>query len=186
MRITPTDLLLLALLSEAPSYGWELDEKLKTRRADLWAEYSRPHLYYSLRKLHQNGYVDLERDDDHEARRVYKLTNKGEALLVDPNSSAPLAFEHTAFSFDLLLAYPQAIGKGREDFEEMLEKRREALQEELTATQELWRAAEIAGDQRRGFLAVIKHRIKFLKSELDFLKWLEKEAPDGWQSLAAE
>ncbi|MFH2055411.1 MAG: helix-turn-helix transcriptional regulator [bacterium] len=184
MRITKTDLLLLALLDKAPAYAWRLDELLREMRADLWAEYSRPHLYYALRKLEREGYAELVGSSEQELRRIYALTEKGRALLVSHEAGSELAYEHTAFSFDLLLGFAESFGAGRDDFSSLLEARREALERELEATQELWRSAEIAGDLQFGRLAVIRHRIKFLKSELDFLKWLEKSAPAGWQSLS--
>jgi DNA-binding PadR family transcriptional regulator len=186
MRITPTDLLLLALLAEEPSYGWQLDEKLKARRADLWAEYSRPHLYYSLRKLNRHGYLEPQAGDQRESRRIYALAAKGRQALAEPHAARELIKEHTAFTFDLLLSFPSEFGTGPDDFETILAARRDLLEQELGATQELWREAEIAGNLQFGRLAVIRHRIKFLKSELDFLKWLAKNTSEGWASLAQD
>lgn len=153
-------------------------------RADLWADYSRPHLYYALRKLARSGYAELVGSEGSETRRVYAITDKGREALADPEASAALAYEHAAASFDLLLGFAAAFGNDRDDFSDILDTRRAALEEELESTQELWRSAEIAGNLQFGRLAVIRHRIKFLKSELDFLKWLEKNAPDGWESLS--
>ncbi len=179
-------MLLLALLSEGPSYGWQLDERLKARRADLWAEYSRPHLYYSLRKLNRHGYLEPQAGDQPETRRVYALTAKGRQMLAEPQAVAGLLDQHTAFNIDLLLSFPTEFGGERDDFEELLAARRDLLEQELAATQELWRQAEIAGNLQFGRLAVIRHRIKFLKSELDYLKWLAKNTPEGWASLAQD
>ena len=57
------------------------------------------------------------------------------------------------------------------------------MQKELEGIQDVWARAEREGEMAFGKLAVIKHRIKFLKSELDFLKWLDKNTPDDWRSL---
>ena len=66
---------------------------------------------------------------------------------------------------------------------ELVAERRTLLEAELEETQEYWQQAEMSGEEPFGRIAVMRHRIKFLKSEIDFLKWLEKNTPDGWKSL---
>ncbi|MCK4857105.1 MAG: PadR family transcriptional regulator [candidate division Zixibacteria bacterium] len=184
MEITRTDLIILALLAEKPSYGWELDATLTARGAQLWAEYSRPHLYYALRKLEKHGYVELLPPQPHELKRLHQITKKGRNALGDTAITDRLLYNRCYFDFDLLLGFPERFRSDKKDFQEVLEGRRQALQQELAAIQEVWREAELAGKISFGRFAVIRHRIKFLKSELDFLKWLAKNTPDNWDSLS--
>lgn len=182
MRITRTDLIILALLTEKPSYGWELDAILSSMGASFWAEYSRPHLYYALRKLEKHGYVELLPAQKHELKRLHQLTQKGRQALADEEAVAQLHYNPVYFDFDLLLGLAGQFGTGK-DLAEVISARRRALQEELDRIQELWQKAELSGGISFGRRAVMRHRIKFLKSELDFLKWLEKNTPDGWETL---
>jgi DNA-binding PadR family transcriptional regulator len=181
MRITRTDLLLLALLDDGPMCAWDLDSTLESAGAGLWVEYSRPHLYYALRKLAREGYVEVLPSPEKSAKRPYRITDQGRQMLSEDEIVAELAFESTRFDFDLLLGFAEKFGLGK-SLPELIRKRRESLEEELASIQELWREAEISGALQFGRLAVIKHRIRFLKSELEFLKWLEKNAPADWQS----
>jgi DNA-binding PadR family transcriptional regulator len=185
MRITRTDLIILALLSDSPSYGWEIDNTLTEIGADLWAEYSRPHLYYALRKLEKHGYVELLPPQPHELKRLYQITEKGRRTLADEDTIGQLAHNSTLFDFDLLMGLAEQFQKGTRSFHELLDDRNEALEKELDTIQKLWQEAELAGGISFGRKAVMRHRIKFLKSEIDFLKWLKKNTPDDWDSLVS-
>ena len=183
MPITRTDLIILAFLSEHVSHGWEIDRKLTEIGANYWAEYSRPHLYYSLRKLEREGLVELVKKEREELKKQYRLTEKGRDYLATSDIIPQLYYNHVYFDFDLLLGFSHRLGTSSVTFRELLVKRQDALQAELAGIQSIWEKAEKSGDMPLGKLAVIKHRIKFLKSELDFLKWLDKSTPDDWDSL---
>ena len=184
MPITRTDLIILAFLSERPSHGWEIDRQLVQIGANFWAEYSRPHLYYSLRKLLREGLLEPVNSERQEYRKQYRLTAEGKALLRDGEVAAKLFHNQVYFDFDLLLGFSAHLGGGTSvTLKELLGRRQEALQSELAGVQQVWQKAEQSGEMAFGKLAVIKHRIKFLKSELEFLKWLDKNTPDDWKSL---
>jgi len=180
--LTRTDLIILALLSQEPAHAWEIDRRLQDKGAHLWAEYSRPHLYYSLRKMDDSGLVSRAGDEDSN-RKVYSVTAKGRDELKRAENRELLQSRRAFFDFDLILAFADAFASDNDDFAEFLAERRRLLEEELEETQEYWQQAEMSGEEPFGRIAVMRHRIKFLKSELDFLKWLERNAPDGWKSL---
>ena len=183
MPITRTDLIILAFLSERAAHAWEIDRRLIEMGADYWAEYSRPHLYYSLRKLARTGLVELLRKDQPELKKEYRLADKGKETLQNHEVVSQLFYNHVYFDFDLLLGFADRFAADTVHFKKLLEHRQEALQKELEGIQDVWVRAEREGEMPFGKLAVIKHRIKFLKSELDFLKWLDKNTPDDWRSL---
>lgn len=180
--MTRTDLIILALLSNEPAHPWEIDRRLQDKGAHLWAEYSRPHLYYSIRKLEEAGLVSRSGSDDSN-RKVYEVTSRGLEELKRPEHRELLVSRRVFFDFDLILAFAEAFVTDKDDFEEFIAERRALLEQELEETQEYWQQAEMSGEEPFGRIAVMRHRIKFLKSELDFLKWLERNAPDGWRSL---
>jgi DNA-binding PadR family transcriptional regulator len=86
-RLTVADLVVLALLHERPMHGYAASAELEWREARDWAGISRPQVYYSLKKLAEQGYLaPAEAADDEGSggpeRRVYAPTEKGrEALL---------------------------------------------------------------------------------------------------------
>lgn len=184
MPITRTDLIILAFLSERTSHGWEIDRQLIQIGANFWAEYSRPHLYYSLRKLLREGLLEPVSSEHQERRKQYRLTAEGKALLRDGEVATKLFHNKVFFDFDLLLGFSLHLGGTSVSLKELLGRRQEALQGELSGVQEVWQKSEQSGEMAFGKLAVIKHRIKFLKSELEFLKWLDKNTPDDWKSLS--
>ncbi len=183
MAFARTDLIILAFLSEQAAHGWDIDRQLVEMGADLWAEYSRPNLYYALRKLEREGLIEKEKAEKRRLRKSFKVTAKGQQALRDSVNLEQLAAGHTFFDFDLLLGFSRQLKSGEVEFLELLKKRQGELESELDRAQEVWQKAEMNSDVPFGRLAVMRHRIKFLKSEIEFLKWLAKSAPDDWESL---
>lgn len=86
-RLTTADLVVLALLSERPMHGYAASAELEEREARDWAGVSRPQVYYSLKKLAEQGMI-APADDDEAApagpeRRVYAPTPAGRRALAD-------------------------------------------------------------------------------------------------------
>lgn len=183
MTITGTDLIILAFLSEKSTHGWDIDRQLIEMGADLWAEYSRPNLYYALRKLEKSGLIEKEKSEKNPLRKAYRVTTKGQSALKDSVNLDQLFADRTYFDFDLLLGFSRQFASNKIEFKELLSRRQEQLEVELDRAQEIWQTAEMSADMPFGRLAVMRHRIKFLKSEIDFIKWLAKSVPDDWESL---
>ena len=183
MAITRTDLIILAFLSEQPAHGWDIDRRLVEMGADLWAEYSRPNLYYALRKLERDGLLEKDKSDKSRSRKSYKVTTKGQQALKESVSLKQFSIGRTFFDFDVILGFSRQLKSSEVEFQQLLSQRQAELEAELDRAQEVWQQAEMAADVPFGRLAVMRHRIKFLKSEIEFLKWLAKSAPDDWESL---
>ena len=85
-RLTVADLVVLALLHERPMHGYAASAELEYREVRDWAGISRPQVYYSLKKLAEQGYVAPSDGGEDEAaagpeRRVYAPTTKGTEAL---------------------------------------------------------------------------------------------------------
>ena len=183
MSITRTDLIILAFLSEQPAHGWDIDRRLIDIGADLWAEYSRPNLYYALRKLERNGLIEKDKTDKNPLRKSYRVSAKGQNALRDSVNLEQFASGRNYFDFDLILGFSRQLHSPDMEFLALLKKRQEEMETELDRAQEVWQKAEMSSDIPFGRLAVMRHRIKFLKSEIEFLKWLAKSSPADWESL---
>lgn len=80
--LTVPDLVLLSLLMERPMHGYDLARELERREVRDWAEVSRPHVYYALRKLAAAGLISAVHADTSTGargpdRRVYALSASG-------------------------------------------------------------------------------------------------------------
>ncbi len=83
MGVSRVELVVLGLLAEGPLHGYDLLERLRERRMELWADVGRASVYQALRRLEGRG---LARGRDRPGvegpeRRVYRLTRAGRQRL---------------------------------------------------------------------------------------------------------
>ena len=76
---TKTDLLLLGLLLDRPMHGYELYQQIQAEGIDGWFNISAAGVYYSLRKLRDQGLVaeSRQRGGGSARKSIYRLTEKG-------------------------------------------------------------------------------------------------------------
>jgi len=178
MNLTATDYILLAYLNSSALYAYRLNEILGDESVDSWCQYSIPHLYYSLRKLEKNGWAvsETKKVRSRPAQKIYSLTDKGKGAIEDVKNGTFLIEEKEYFQFDLLLGLAEKLGLEEQDLKRLTEKRIEFLRDLLAGVQADFREMELndkklsAGEQ-----LAIKHRIRFLKSEIDFYRKSIKE-----------
>ncbi len=81
---TTADLVVLSLLREQPMHGHHLNRELQRREIRDWAAISRAQIYYSLDKLHREGWVEPVEDEEPAAgpeRQRYRTSRSGRAVL---------------------------------------------------------------------------------------------------------
>ena len=86
VALTVPDLVLLALLAERNMHGYDIVQELERREVKDWAEMSRPHVYYSLRKLSNAAFISLESQASLLNMRgptpqIYALTQQGKQAM---------------------------------------------------------------------------------------------------------
>lgn len=76
------DMCLLAVISEEPSYGYEMVRKLTERRLDLVSEGA---IYPVLSRMQRNGLIEgyLVASPEGPARKYYRIEKKGTAALAE-------------------------------------------------------------------------------------------------------
>lgn len=77
-------LVILGLLSEKPSHGYELRQEVERRLYATYINLSGGSLYYNLRQLERSGYVEkawAEQKGRYPKRQVYQITPAGKQYL---------------------------------------------------------------------------------------------------------
>ena len=73
------DTMILHLLWEAPSYGYEISKQIKTKSNEKYV-IKETTLYSSFTRLEKNGYIESYEDASSGKRRTYyRITNSGRA-----------------------------------------------------------------------------------------------------------
>lgn len=178
MKLNPTDYIIMAYLKGAPMHVYKLSEILKQDKIDSWAQYSVPHLYYSLRRLKENGLVSVEnkREKSRPVQKIYSLTSEGKRLLESIQKDPELIEDNQFFAFDLLVGFAERLGLSGKIVKAMIEKKIAHLQDALGEVQENFREKELhPGKVYAGERVAFKHRIRFLKGEIEFYKKSLKE-----------
>ena len=178
MQLSSTDYILLAYLNTGPVYTYRLAEILREESIDSWSKYSVPHLYYSLRRLLKNGLVnvDTKTAKSRPPQKVYSLSRKGKALLNNLEGRLDLIEADQFFPFDLLLGLSERLGIETNKLPGLIEARLEKIRKTLADVQEKFREIELKSETLgAGERIAFKHRIRFLKSEMDFYRKCLKE-----------
>ena len=85
-RLTTPDFVLLGLFTEKNWHGYELNAELERRHVAEWAGVSRPQIYYSLRKLSEQGMIAPHKEVTVGAgpeRQMYHITEEGKQALAE-------------------------------------------------------------------------------------------------------
>jgi DNA-binding PadR family transcriptional regulator len=154
-------LLLLGLLRQQNMHGYQLYEFID-RDLPVCTDLKKPTAYYLLNKMAEEALIteDHVQEGNRPPRRVYSLTDKGEAeyqrlLRLNLADYSPAYFGGDAgLAFMDTLDLPEASS--------LLEQRRSALAKELASLIEV----PVHGGSLQ---LVIDHRIHHLRSELDWL-----------------
>ena len=165
---TKTDLLLLGLLLDRPMHGYDLYQMIKHEGIDGWFSISAAGVYYSLRKLRDQGYVveSRQRRGGSASKSIYRLTGDGRAAFVEAMEAELASQEESCLDYDLpiYLLNKLPVERALPPLE-----RREAW---LAERAEKARAA-VTTQHARGSsslkLAILDHRQRFLEMEKAWL-----------------
>lgn len=124
-----TRLMVLGLLSVKPMSGYEIQSQLQVSQADKWAGILSGSIYHALKKLNEEGLVELDSVEQtgNRSKAIYKLTEAGREelilLLMESLQQSSVMFPttlYTAMSFLYLLPAQeilQAIDRQRQTIE---------------------------------------------------------------------
>lgn len=181
-RLTVADLVVLALLHERPMHGYAASAELEYREARDWAGISRPQVYYSLKKLAEQGYVAPAEGDDQAAagpeRRVYAPTEKGSEALAAALERPDWALQRPPPPFLTWMALAHHARPGA--VARQVRRRREFLRREAERERET--LASFAQEGGRAHLAarlMVEFTVRHFKAELEWLDDVERALGAG-------
>lgn len=165
---TKTDLLLLGLLLDRPRHGYELYRQIQTEGIDDWFNVSTAGVYYSLRKLRDQGWVaeSRQRKAGSTRKSIYRLTETGRSTFFAAMEAELASQEKARLDYDLAIyllnRVPQQQAIPR------LEQRRSFLAGQADGVR-----AALAVERKNGKsplkLVILDHRLRFLEMEQGWL-----------------
>lgn len=77
--ISRYQLVILGFLNELPMHGYQIDQEIKRRSMDIWANISMASIYNNLVSLENKGFISStkEKSGNMPERKVYSITSKG-------------------------------------------------------------------------------------------------------------
>lgn len=177
--VTLADMVVLSMLCERPMHGYELWAELERRQVEKWASISKPHVYYSLRKLAGAGQIVSARGDDSlgPERRVYAPSDSGRRLLADALARARWATQRPPdpFATWLVLAW-QARPR---DVVTQLARRRRFVERQLADDRAALEAVIAETSASSDAAMVVRLSIRQFETELAWLDEVEARHRPG-------
>lgn len=143
-----TKLLVLGLLEQGMMSGYELQQKISRADAERWGGVLPGSVYHALKKLEQEGYVELAAMEQtgHRQKAVYQITEQGKAylktLVFDSLRASSVLYPTTLYSaLSLIERIPQA------EAVKALAEQKEQLDREYAALEQGQRSNEQTGQK---------------------------------------
>ncbi|MGD8397384.1 MAG: DUF4388 domain-containing protein [Anaerolineae bacterium] len=165
---TKTDLLLLGLLLDRPMHGYDLYQQIQSEGIDRWFNISAAGVYYSLRKLRDQGWVIETRQPGGGSSRklIHRLTDEGRSAFFAAMENELASHEDTCLDYDLVIyllnrfPWQRAIPQ--------LEVRQAFLKEQMDKVT-LALDTEQGDGSRSLTRAILDHKLRFLEMEQEWL-----------------
>jgi DNA-binding PadR family transcriptional regulator len=168
MELTASELMVLGLVVEKPSHGYDLDRTIAARGIRQWANLAFSSIYYVLGKLEVRGLVRSTRGGGPKSRRVYSVTTKGRSA-AETAAAAMLSTAAPSFSpFVVGLANIDLVDSAQ--FHTLIRNRAFALSEQVAA---ITTARESQGELPAAAHLVFSYTLASLVAERDWLTTLE-------------
>ena len=154
-------LILLGILQEGRTHGYRLNEYVN-HAMSLYTDITKSKVYYTLEKLEKDGYVkhETEREGKRPERRVYQITSKGKALLLQLLRENLGEFARAYFNDDIGIAFMDQLST--QEVRELLEKKRRMVQSVLNQFKEV-------PDHGGNWQYVITHNVVHLEADLAWI-----------------
>lgn len=155
------ELLLLGLLRQGESYGYELHQFIESNLS-FCTDLKKPTAYYLLDKMENEGWITQEDEQvgNRPTRRVYRMQPEGERAFQTMLRQALAEYTPATFAGDVGIAFLDAVDPT--EAPRLLGRRRGQLTAALQAAQQV---PPHAGSLQ----LVVEHQVRHLQAELDWL-----------------
>lgn len=172
-ELTTADLVVLSLVSERPMHGYAVVAEYERQEVSDWANVSRAHVYYALKKLAAAGLlVGTRQAGSARGRLVFEITEKGANMLADALASPSWATSRPPTPFTTWLGL--SIHARPDDVQSILRRRRNYL-EEQAERERLTLAAILADEGERTRIAAAMVSLAIRQFEVE-IEWLDSVA----------
>jgi DNA-binding PadR family transcriptional regulator len=181
--MSKNELVILGLLNEKPMHGYQINQEIKERQMDHWAQIALPSIYNSLTKLEESGLVTMETEKVGKMpeRHVYHITPEGKAMLADLVEEFLMSEKEPDMPFYLGVAF--VYGLSMERALNSLGKRQEHLEHHYAQLKQI-------RNQRKGkipfnWFMIIENGLKHMTVEQQLIQRLRKEIErmESWDDI---
>jgi len=164
-------LLLLGVLMNGKMHGYRLNEYVK-HVMSFYTDLKKSTVYYILNQLEKDGYVsyELEREGKRPERRIYELTDKGNAYFYELLRDSLSSYAQTSFGDDIAVSFIDSLPPN--EVRELLIGKRQKIKDQLKTYKEI-------GDHDGSLQYVIKHSIAHLETDISWVDGILKEIERG-------
>jgi len=169
--MTRYKLVILGLINERPMYGYQINQEIKRRSLDIWANIKIVSIYNNLTTLKKEGLITEKREKVGKMpiRKVHSITAKGKkklSKLIKQGLSEIV--EHDNILFMLSVGFMANISK--EEALGSLKERRKGIEPILSEVKQLRKIHR--GNIPFNWLYTINIPIKHLQTELNGIEYL--------------
>jgi DNA-binding PadR family transcriptional regulator len=175
-------LVILGFLRGRPLYGYEIKQLIERVMGD-WTNIAFGSIYFALKKLAQEGFVDkvgTEQEGGRPSRTVYQITDAGRQEFIRLLREMWNNVERQHFAVDIGLSFMSALPQ--DEIKGYLQKRVTHLEHVLRYL-DAHQAEELSGSAahmpRRLVSAVFDHHRRHLQAELDWSRELLTNVEQG-------
>jgi DNA-binding PadR family transcriptional regulator len=164
--LTHNDLLVLGLLLDRPTHGYEINRHVKAEGVNTWFDVSPAAVYYSLNKLHQQGLIsETQSGGGRGEKSVYRATERGREQFFAGMEGALASQQPVRHDYDLGIFFlnklPQERALG------LLEQRVRFLHERQSQLEQQIERKRSTGDALQ--VAILEHRASCTQVESQWL-----------------
>lgn len=130
-ELTQSEVAILSLLSEGEQHGYGLNETIEQRGFRNWTNIGFSSIYWILNRMENSKLITSRKDSSKKGpnRKIYRLTPKGQSVLLDSIRSSISIPEYQRSRVDLGAAYVELLP--RDEAIQCFETYRKILQERL-------------------------------------------------------
>jgi len=168
--LSAADIVVLSMLAERPMHGYELWAELNRRHVWKWAAISRPQVYYSLKKLFEDGQVRAAGDTDPALgpeRTIFQPTVAGRRMLADSLARPDWATQRPPPPFVTWMVLSWQARS--DDFYAQVERRRQFLVEQIDEDRAALEAVIAETSPTSDAAMIVRLGIRLFETELAWL-----------------